>query len=122
MNTIRIQFSAPENMEKYNIDASVLNKELTDSGIKFSAFHDAHEAIVDCDPVDEQTVRQIIQAHIDNTEKRENNKKIVAEIQKLERQITPRRLRESVISQEGKIWLENIEQQIAIERNKLEII
>ena len=37
----------------------------------------------------------------------------------LEREITPRRLREAVISEDGKAWLEAKDAEIAIERAKL---
>lgn len=41
------------------------------------------------------------------------------EIHRLEGTITPRRLRDSVLTDEGKAWLTNVESLIAIERGKL---
>ena len=40
-------------------------------------------------------------------------------IDALEAQVTNRRLREAALTDEGKAWLQNIEDQIAIERAKL---
>ena len=42
-----------------------------------------------------------------------------AEIAKLEAEISPRRVREAVLTAEGKTWLEDQEALIAIERAKL---
>ena len=38
---------------------------------------------------------------------------------KLEEEITPRRLRDAVLTADGKTWLENKEKEIAVERAKL---
>jgi ribosomal protein S19E (S16A) len=43
----------------------------------------------------------------------------LAEIEKLEGTITPRRLRDSVLTDEGKAWLTDVEAKIATERGKL---
>jgi hypothetical protein len=43
----------------------------------------------------------------------------LSEIQRLESQITPRRMREAVLTEEGATWLANQEALIATERNKL---
>jgi anti-sigma28 factor (negative regulator of flagellin synthesis) len=44
---------------------------------------------------------------------------IRAAIKALEMQVTPRRLRDAVLTEEGKAWLQNIEDQIAVERAKI---
>ena len=41
------------------------------------------------------------------------------EITRLESEITPRRLRDSVLTSDGKTWLENKEKEIGVERAKL---
>ena len=41
------------------------------------------------------------------------------EITRLESEITPRRLRDSVLTADGKTWLENKEKEIAVQRAKL---
>jgi len=41
---------------------------------------------------------------------------VMAEIDRLEAQVTQRRLREAALTDEGKAWLQNIEDQIAAER------
>ena len=43
----------------------------------------------------------------------------LAEIHRLEGTITPRRLRDSVLTDEGKAWLADVEAKIATERGKL---
>ena len=43
----------------------------------------------------------------------------LAEIHRLEDTVTPRRLRDAVLTDEGKAWLTNVESLIAIERGKL---
>lgn len=45
--------------------------------------------------------------------------KIRAEIIYLESQQTPRRLREAALTEEGKVWLQNLEDQIAAKRAEL---
>lgn len=42
-----------------------------------------------------------------------------AEIERLEFTVTPRRLRDSVLTDEGKAWLTDVEGKIAVERAKL---
>lgn len=41
------------------------------------------------------------------------------EIRSLEASVTPRRIREAVLTEEGKIWLANIEAQIAVLRQSI---
>jgi hypothetical protein len=41
------------------------------------------------------------------------------EIRNLEASVTPRRIREAVLTEEGKIWLANIEAQIAVLRQSI---
>jgi len=47
------------------------------------------------------------------------NDEDIQEIARLESLITPRRLREAVLTESGAAWLVNIEAQISVERNKL---
>ena len=49
----------------------------------------------------------------------EAREKITLEIEKLEWEITPRRIRDSVLTADGKTWLENKEAEIKLERDKL---
>ena len=48
-----------------------------------------------------------------------NKRNVISAIKKLERQETPRRLAEAVLSDEGKAWLTANRDKIATERNKL---
>ena len=93
-NPIRITVSAPFGTDPYRIDAGALNDELKAAAIVCDGFHDAVTAIVVCDPADEAAVRAVIQAHIDNTEKREANKAVIKQITALEATVTQRMLRE----------------------------
>lgn len=43
----------------------------------------------------------------------------LARITELEATITPRRLRDAVLTDEGRVWLEEVESAIALERAKL---
>lgn len=93
-NTLRITVAAPAGTDPYRIDAATLNDELKAAGITFDGFHNAVEAIVQCDPADEAAVRALIQAHIDGTEKREANKVVFKQITALEAKVTQRMMRE----------------------------
>jgi hypothetical protein len=111
MNTIRIVVSAPG-----QIDAAALNEELKAALGKMPlASHNAQEAIVDCDPSEEATVRSVIEAHVANTAKREHNAGIDKQIAALEARVTPRRMREAVTGP-GKVWLDDLDDQIAVLR------
>jgi len=74
MNTRHILMRAAEGQEPFQIDAGMLNDELTaafgaPSATTWSAFHNAREAIVDLydDEIDEQAVRDVIIAHVNRT-------------------------------------------------------
>ncbi len=114
MNTIRIVVAAA-------VDAATLNDELRAANITFVGSHNATEAVVDCDPADETAVRAIIQAHIDDTPKRERNKKRIAKIARLEERQTLRRMREAVKGDATALaFLADLDDQIAAERATLE--
>ncbi len=46
----------------------------------------------------------------------------ISAISQLEQQVTPRRIREAVLTEEGKLWLDNIDSQIEELRNQLQEI
>lgn len=102
---MRITYAAPIGKPRYTIDAGALNEALKAviTG-KWSASHNAHEAIVDIDdPEDEAKVQEVIEAHIANTEKREDNKVIDAQIKNLEQQQTQRMLREAALGDKSRL-------------------
>ena len=93
-NTLRITVAAPAGTDPYRIDAATLNDELKTAGIICDGFHNAVEAIVQCDTADEAAVRAVIQAHIDGTAAREANKIVFKQIADLEAKVTQRMMRE----------------------------
>jgi len=93
---MRITIAAPVGEPRYNIDAGALNEALKAviTG-KWTASHNAFEAIVDIDdPEDEAKVREVIEAHIANTEIREWNNDVQVQILALEAKVTQRMLRD----------------------------
>lgn len=115
MNTIRIVVAAPG-----KIDAAVLNEELRAALGKMPlAFHNAHEAIVECDPADENTVRAVIEAHVANSEAREQAKAIDVQIKEIELAAdSPRRRREALLTEEGRTWMAQQDRRIATLREQ----
>ena len=97
---MRITYAAPMGKPRYNIDAGILNDELTIAlgmipGVEWNAFHNAHEAIVDIkDDSKASLVEQVISAHIANTEIREWNNDVQVQILALEAKVTQRMLRD----------------------------
>jgi len=115
MNTIRILIQAAQGDPAHRIDAGVLNDALTTANLQpgWSASHNDSQAIVDCDPADEQTVRGLIAAHVDDTDRRESNKVVLKQIVAIEAKVTQRMLRER-----GAL-LTNLDNQIAALRATL---
>ena len=64
---------------------------------------------------EKQTIKDATKRLSDEAPKRE----AMANILSLEGEITPRRIRDSVLTDDGKTWLENKEKEIAVERAKL---
>ena len=85
-NTIRVTVSAPAGTDPYRIDAAALNDELKAAGITFDGFHNATEAIVQCDVADEAAVRAVIMEHVVLHPEIRAHKKEVAEQNKMARQ------------------------------------
>tara|TARA_R110000868_G_scaffold331496_3_gene592479 strand:+ start:162 stop:527 length:366 start_codon:yes stop_codon:yes gene_type:complete len=119
---MRIPYAAPAGEPRYNIDAGALNAELTTAlgvppGVLWNASHNAHEAIVDIeDASKEATVRVVVEAHIANTEKREANKVIDAQIAALEKSVTERMKREAALGDKAR--LSAVDAQIATLRGQ----
>lgn len=61
MNTVRILIRLTEGQQ---IRPGKLNAALKAAGYTFAGFHNAAEAIVECDPADEAAIRTIIEAHL----------------------------------------------------------
>ncbi len=114
-NLLHIRVSAPAGAEPYTIDQVAIDGELRAAlAFPFLPDHDAVTAGVWCDPADEAAVRAVIQAHIDNTEKREANKGVLKQIAYLEATVTQRMMRER-----GQ-RLTDIDEQIAELRGQLQ--
>lgn len=65
---------------------------------------------------DEQATRQ---AQIDAYDAQEPTREALRQIVELEASVTPRRMREALLTQAGADWLAAVEDQIALERAKL---
>lgn len=114
-NTRRIVVNAT----KLNIDTAALNAALKAAGITFLGFHNAREAIVECDPADEDAVRAVIAAYLDSADARQKVLEIDAQIKEIELAAdSPRRRREALLTEDGRTWMDQQDRRIATLREQ----
>lgn len=118
---MNLTYQAAEGQPAWRIDAGALNNELAAAlggwCNGWSASHNASQAIVTLSPEregDAALVQQVVEAHVANTDKREWNKGIEAQITALEATVTQRMLRDAALGNPTRV--QQIEDQIAVLR------